>query len=68
MPIPILATRLYIPPLRTGIVPRRVDYAFFKVEALKKDALTHEAPAIVGCLTSSVLAYSAAAGLKHKQS
>ena len=35
---------------------RRVDYALFMVEALKNDALIHEAPAIVGCRTPSALA------------
>jgi hypothetical protein len=38
---------------------RRVDYALFMVEALKNDALIHEAPAIVGCRTPSALAYAA---------
>ena len=36
---------------------RRVDYALFMVEALKNDDLIHEAPAIVGCQTPSVLAF-----------
>jgi len=36
---------------------RRVDYARFMVDALENDALIHEAPAIVGCLTPSALAY-----------
>jgi hypothetical protein len=39
---------------------RRVDYALFMVEALKNDALIHEAPAIVGCRAPSALAYAAA--------
>lgn len=38
---------------------RRVDYALFMVEALKNDALIHEAPAIVGCHAPSALAYAA---------
>lgn len=38
---------------------RRVDYALFMVEALGKDELIHEAPAIVGCRTPSALAYAA---------
>jgi hypothetical protein len=38
---------------------RRVDYALFMVEALKNDALIHEAPAIVGCCTPSALAHAA---------
>lgn len=36
---------------------RRVDFALFMVEALKNDGLIHEAPAIVGCRTSSALAH-----------
>ncbi len=40
---------------------RRVDYALFMVEAIENDALIHEAPAIVGCRTSSALEYAAAA-------
>jgi hypothetical protein len=39
---------------------RRVDFARFMVEALENDALVHEAPAIVGCLTPSALAFAAA--------
>lgn len=41
---------------------RRVDYALFMVEALKNDALIHEAPAIVGCSTPSALAHAATVG------
>ncbi|WP_246079749.1 hypothetical protein [Nonomuraea mesophila] len=37
---------------------RRVDFALFMVEALVNDALVHEAPAIVGCRTSSALAHA----------
>ena len=37
---------------------RRVDFALFMVEALKNDALIHEAPAIVGCQTPSALAHA----------
>jgi hypothetical protein len=37
---------------------RRVDFALFMVEALTNDELIHEAPAIVGCLTSSALAHA----------
>jgi hypothetical protein len=40
---------------------RRVDFALFMVEALENDELIHEAPAIVGCRTPSVLAHAAAA-------
>jgi len=35
---------------------RRVDFALFMVAAIENDDLIHEAPAIVGCRTPSVLA------------
>jgi hypothetical protein len=35
---------------------RRIDFALFMVAALQNDALVHEAPAIVGCQSASVLA------------
>lgn len=38
-------------------ITRRVDFALFMVEALENDDLIHEAPAIVGCQTSSALAH-----------
>jgi hypothetical protein len=37
---------------------RRVDFALFMVEALDNDELVQEAPAIVGCQTSSALAHA----------
>lgn len=37
---------------------RRIDFALFMVEALTNDALIHEAPAIVGCQTTSALAHA----------
>ncbi len=43
-------------PILASNLTRRVDYALFMVEALKNDALIHEAPAIVGCRTPSALA------------
>ncbi len=49
-------------PILASNLTRRVDYALFMVEALKNDALIHEAPAIVGCRTPSALAFTAAAG------
>jgi NADPH:quinone reductase-like Zn-dependent oxidoreductase len=48
-------------PILASNITRRVDYALFMVEALKNDALIHEAPAIVGCRTPSALAHTAAA-------
>lgn len=44
-------------PILASNLTRRVDYALFMVEALKNDALIHEAPAIVGCRTPSALAH-----------
>jgi hypothetical protein len=49
-------------PILESNITRRVDYALFMVEALKNDALIHEAPAIIGCRTRSALAHTAAAG------
>jgi hypothetical protein len=37
---------------------RRVDFALFMVQALDNDELVQEAPAIVGCQTSSALAHA----------
>jgi hypothetical protein len=47
-------------PILASNITRRVDYAMFIVEALNNDALIHEAPAIVGCQTTSALAHAAA--------
>ena len=47
-------------PILESNLTRRVDYALFMVAALENDALIHEAPAIVGCLTPSALAHAAA--------
>src|SRR5918911_964685 len=40
---------------------RRVDFALFMVAAIENDDLVHEAPAIVGCRTTSALAHRASA-------
>jgi len=45
-------------PILESNITRRVDYALFMVEALKNDALIHEAPAIVGCRTPSALEHA----------
>ena len=37
---------------------RRIDFALFMVDAMVKDDLIQEAPAIVGCQTASALAHS----------
>ena len=52
-------------PILASNITRRVDYALFMVEALKNDALIHEAPAIVGCRTPSAPANAAVVGLDH---
>ena len=44
-------------PILASNMTRRVDYALFMVAALENDELIHEAPAIVGCQTSSALAF-----------
>jgi uncharacterized protein YbjT (DUF2867 family) len=40
-------------PILESNLTRRVDFALFMVAALENDELIHEAPAIVGCQTSS---------------
>ena len=49
-------------PILESNIARRVDFALFMVEALENDELIHEAPAIVGCQTSSALAHAAGKG------
>lgn len=44
-------------PVLASNITRRVDYALFMIEALNNDTLIHEAPAIVGCFTTSALAH-----------
>lgn len=46
-------------PILESNMTRRVDFALFMVHALENDQLIHEAPAIVGCQTDSVLAHKA---------
>lgn len=46
-------------PILASNITRRVDFALFMVTALENDELIHEAPAIVGCQTPSVLASKA---------
>ena len=45
-------------PILESNITRRIDFALFMVEALENDKLIHEAPAIVGCQTSSALAHT----------
>src|SRR5881397_278772 len=47
-------------PILESNMTRRVDFALFMVAALENDELVHEAPAIVGCKTSSALAAASA--------
>jgi hypothetical protein len=49
-------------PILESNITRRVDFALFMVEALENDKLVHEAPAIVGCQTSSARAAAAVRG------
>ena len=46
-------------PILESNITRREDFALFMVEALENDELIHEAPAIVGRLTPSALAFEA---------
>jgi len=57
--LPVWSRHVGDPILKSNMT-RRVDYALFMVEALENDELIHEAPAIVGCRTSSALAHAAA--------
>jgi uncharacterized protein YbjT (DUF2867 family) len=45
-------------PILASNMTRRVDFALFMVEALGNDELVHEAPAIVGRLTTSAMAHA----------
>jgi hypothetical protein len=57
--LPVWSRHVGDPVLKSGLT-RRTDFALFMVEALTDDQLIHEAPAIVGCQTSSALAYATA--------
>jgi hypothetical protein len=48
-------------PILKSNITRRIDFALFMVDALTKDNLIHEAPAIVGRQTPSALAHAATA-------
>jgi hypothetical protein len=54
-------------PILESNITRRVDFALFMVDALERDELIQEAPAIVGCQTPSALAHAASAGLRADQ-
>jgi len=49
-------------PVLASNLTRRVDFALFMVDALERDELIQEAPAIVGCRAPSALAYVAESG------
>jgi uncharacterized protein YbjT (DUF2867 family) len=57
--LPVWSRHVGDPILKSNIT-RRVDFALFMVEALTNDDLVREAPAIVGCRTSSALEHAAA--------
>lgn len=46
-------------PILESNITRRVDFALFMVAAIENDELVQEAPAIVGCRTTSALAQTA---------
>lgn len=46
-------------PILASNLTRRVDFALFMVAALENDQLIREAPAIVGCRTTSAIAHGA---------
>lgn len=55
--LPVWSRHVGDPILKSNLT-RRVDFALFMVHALSNPNLIHEAPAIVGRLTKSALAYS----------
>jgi hypothetical protein len=52
-------------PILESNITRRVDFARFMVDAIDNDALIREAPAIVGCRTSSALEYASEPALRR---
>jgi uncharacterized protein YbjT (DUF2867 family) len=56
--LPVWSRHVGDPILKSNMT-RRVDFALFMVEAIRNDALVHEAPAIVGCQSPSALACTA---------
>jgi hypothetical protein len=57
--LPVWSRHVGDPILKSNLT-RRVDFALFMVDALEKDELIHQAPAIVGCQTPSALAHKTA--------
>ena len=58
--LPVWSRHVGDPILKSNLT-RRIDFALFMVDALERDELVHEAPAIVGRQTPSALAYAASA-------
>ncbi len=54
--LPVWSKHVGDPILKSNLT-RRVDFALFMVAAIENEKLIHEAPAIVGCKTSSALEY-----------
>jgi hypothetical protein len=57
--LPVWSRHVGDPILKSNLT-RRIDFALFMVDALTNDALVQEAPAIVGCETSSARANASA--------
>ena len=55
--LPVWSRHVGDPILKSDLT-RRVDFALFMVEAIENDGLIHEAPAIVGCQTSSAIEHT----------
>lgn len=55
--LPVWSRHVGDPILKSNLT-RRIDFALFMVDALQRDELIHEAPAIVGCQTPSALAHT----------
>ena len=49
----------------TSNITRRVDFALFMVAVIDDDSLIREAPAIVGCQTSSALEHGSTPELRR---
>lgn len=56
--LPVWSRHVGDPILKSNLT-RRIDFALFMVAALENDELIQEAPAIVGCQSSSALAFEA---------
>ncbi len=55
--LPVWSRHIGDPILKSDLT-RRVDFALFMVVAIENDELIHEAPAIVGCQTTSALEHA----------